>query len=53
MYTSGFRVLSAEKSKPWSFIVNSLILPIVSDTGIISAFIPLVDAMLTNSGNFL
>ena len=51
--TSGFNVLSAEKSNPWSLIVNSFILPTVSDTGIISALIPLVDAILTNSGNFL
>ena len=51
--TSGFKVLSAEKSNPWSLIVNSLILPTVSDTGIISALIPLVDAILTNSGSFL
>ena len=53
IYTSGFKVLSAEKSNPWSLIVNSLILPTVLDTGIISALIPLVDAILTNSGSFL
>ena len=46
-------VLSAEKSKPWSFIVNSLILPTSDETGIISALIPSVDAILTNSGSFL
>ena len=51
--TSGLRVVSAEKSKPGSSTLNSTILPIDLESGMISALTPAVDAILTNLGSFL
>ena len=50
---SGLRVLSEEYSKPGSIILTLPILLIFLDIVNISAFIPCVDAILTNCGNWL
>jgi len=50
---SGVNVGSEEYSYPVSRILTSSILLIFLDWGKILAFVPCVDAILTNDGNFL